>query len=318
MICAQETISEIQFLRPSEYVHSTQSVSANCSSTLGVLWPGASKVMVSSAPQRWHGLLIEKYLAQPEHCESACVDTHMLMLTAARPAQFEYRTLTGRWQASTIRSDIATAVPAGIVPERRLHASTEVVYCCLAPNFVTAVETELDVAPARRLSFGDALRDTSIACIMRLLLNLLENSTVPDRLYAESLGHALALRYVLAESSQRATGRSACSPLPPRLLSRVRAKIEAHLDCDLSLSELAEVSGYSRAHFLRMFRTATGMTPHQYVLELRLARAKEHLRQKELTVTDIASTCGFSSQSHMTSAFRKYLEVTPAEYRRNI
>lgn len=107
------------------------------------------------------------------------------------------------------------------------------------------------------------------------------------------------------------------SPLPARLLSRVQDKIHANLDSDLSLGTLAEASGYSRAHFLRMFRAATGLTPHQYVLDLRLSRAQEWLRKKDESIISIAASCGFSSQSHMTSVFRQRLEMTPAEFRRN-
>ena len=106
------------------------------------------------------------------------------------------------------------------------------------------------------------------------------------------------------------------SGLQPRILSRVREKIEANLDFELSLGSLAEESGYSRAHFLRMFRAATGLTPHQYVLDLRLRRAQDRLRQKGSSIIDVAVSCGFSSQSHMTSVFRQRLEMTPGEFRR--
>ncbi len=101
------------------------------------------------------------------------------------------------------------------------------------------------------------------------------------------------------------------------MLSRVREKIEANLDADLSLETLAEESGYRRAHFLRMFRMSTGVTPHQYVMDLRLRRAQDQLRQRVSSIIDVAVSCGFSSQSNMTSLFRERLEMTPGEFRRN-
>ena len=106
------------------------------------------------------------------------------------------------------------------------------------------------------------------------------------------------------------------SALPHCILNRVRDKIEANLDTVLSLASLADESGYSRAHFLRMFRAATGLTPHQYILGLRLSRAQESLRNKDTRIIDVAVSCGFSSQSHMTSVFRQRLEMTPGEFRR--
>jgi AraC family transcriptional regulator len=104
--------------------------------------------------------------------------------------------------------------------------------------------------------------------------------------------------------------------LPHSILTRVREKIEANLDTVLSLACLAEESGYSRAHFLRMFREATGSTPHQYVLSLRLSRARDSLKESAIRIIDIAVSCGFSSQSHMTTVFRRRLEMTPGEFRR--
>jgi AraC family transcriptional regulator len=86
----------------------------------------------------------------------------------------------------------------------------------------------------------------------------------------------------------------------------------------LSLASLANESGYSRAHFLRMFRAATGLTPHQYVLERRLSAAQQLLRQSTMLLADIALKCGFSSQTYMNDVFRKRLGVTPQKYRRNI
>jgi AraC family transcriptional regulator len=66
-----------------------------------------------------------------------------------------------------------------------------------------------------------------------------------------------------------------------------------------------------------MFRAATGLTPHQYVLEQRLHRARQLLEQKETALADIAVACGFSVQTHMTDNFRKHLGITPGEYRRS-
>jgi AraC family transcriptional regulator len=94
--------------------------------------------------------------------------------------------------------------------------------------------------------------------------------------------------------------------------------IESRLDADLTLQELAAEIGYSRSHFLRMFRATTGMTPHQYVLKRRLERARYLLEQIEFSIAEVAIMCGFSSQAHLTLAFRKEYGSTPTEYRRQL
>ena len=140
----------------------------------------------------------------------------------------------------------------------------------------------------------------------------------PCGLYSETLAQALAMRFLLCGNSSVHTLNSSVEPLPPRILRRIRDRIEAELDTELSLTSLAKESGYSRAHFLRMFRAATGLTPHQYVLERRLSTAQQLLRQSKMLLADIALKCGFSSQTHMNDVFRKRLGVTPLEYRRDI
>src|ERR1700678_2280238 len=89
------------------------------------------------------------------------------------------------------------------------------------------------------------------------------------------------------------------SPLPQAMLRRVREDMEARLENNLSLDQLARETHYSRGHFLRMFRAATGMTPHQYLTERRIERAKRVLRDEEETsLIDMAARWGFSRQSH--------------------
>jgi AraC family transcriptional regulator len=65
-----------------------------------------------------------------------------------------------------------------------------------------------------------------------------------------------------------------------------------------------------------MFRESTGTTPHQYVMQRRIVHAEELLSLHELGVAEIAVACGFSSQAHLTLAFKKQTGQTPAEYRR--
>ncbi len=151
-----------------------------------------------------------------------------------------------------------------------------------------------------------------------MLTDELEAEQPLGRLYVDSLAHALAARYLLLDVGRGVRSKSRMTGFVPRILNRVRAKIEANLDADLSLVSLAEESGYSRAHFLRMFRGATGVTPHQYVLDLRLRQAQQRLREAKSSIVDVALSCGFSSQSHMTTVFRRHLEMTPGEFRRNV
>jgi AraC-like DNA-binding protein len=87
---------------------------------------------------------------------------------------------------------------------------------------------------------------------------------------------------------------------------------------DPDLQTLASEAGYSQSHFLRMFRAATGTTPHQYLLDLRLERVKEFLATQKTPLIEIAAACGFSSQSHLSTAFRRRFGATPSRYAREL
>ena len=118
------------------------------------------------------------------------------------------------------------------------------------------------------------------------------------------------------ENRNQAIGKQ-IAPLPHAILQRVTEYMEEHLQDSLSLDQLARETDYCRAHFLRMFRATTGKTPHQYLTQRRIERAKSMLLEAEtISLTEIAASCGFSSQSHMTRVFRERVGVTPNEFKR--
>lgn len=111
-------------------------------------------------------------------------------------------------------------------------------------------------------------------------------------------------------------GNSRVSALPSYALKRVLERIECTFQSEISVASLAQEAGYSRGHFLKMFRMSTGTTPHRYVLQRRVEHARSLLKRRDIKIIDIAAECGFSSQAHMTQVFRECVGITPAQYRR--
>jgi AraC-like DNA-binding protein len=103
--------------------------------------------------------------------------------------------------------------------------------------------------------------------------------------------------------------------LPTPQLQRVTEYIEAHLEHELSLTKIAAVAHMSPDHFARLFRQATGRTPHQYVVICRIERAKQLLRETEWPIIDLSRQVGFQDQSYFTAVFRKHVAMTPKAYR---
>jgi AraC family transcriptional regulator len=104
--------------------------------------------------------------------------------------------------------------------------------------------------------------------------------------------------------------------IPAHKLRCTLAYVEAHIAGDLRVEALARAVGMSAFHFAHAFRQATGVPPHRYVMEKRIARGKDLLRETELTLDEIAQRVGYSSQSHFSVAFRKTVGIAPSAFRR--
>ncbi|SHM89374.1 AraC family transcriptional regulator [Pseudomonas asturiensis] len=91
--------------------------------------------------------------------------------------------------------------------------------------------------------------------------------------------------------------------------------IEAELQGPVSVQAMATVLGVSEGYLMRAFRDTTGQSPHSYVIDRRLARARTLLRHSTQRLADIAQACGFSSQAHMATAFRQRLGISPRDMR---
>jgi len=98
---------------------------------------------------------------------------------------------------------------------------------------------------------------------------------------------------------------------------RVEEFIESSLDLTIDLQSLSATCGLSVSHFVRQFKLTAGVSPHQFVLRRRVERAKRLLKDTNEPVAQVAITCGFSHQEHLTHTFRRYTGDTPASFRRS-
>jgi len=93
--------------------------------------------------------------------------------------------------------------------------------------------------------------------------------------------------------------------------------IDASLEGDLTVDHLASIACLSTFHFARAFKVAVGQSPHRYISDKRLERAKALLTGADRSLVDIALALNFSGQANFTRAFRQATGQTPGRYRRN-
>jgi len=115
---------------------------------------------------------------------------------------------------------------------------------------------------------------------------------------------------------QRATAANVVKArLPRHKLERVNAFIEANLSRRLHVEDLAAVAHMSPFHFTRLFKQATGLSPHAYLTFHRIERAKRMLAESGLALVEVAACVGFQTQGHFTEVFRRHAGITPRRFR---
>jgi AraC-like DNA-binding protein len=110
--------------------------------------------------------------------------------------------------------------------------------------------------------------------------------------------------------------RGAVNPLPKWRLRRVRDFVHGRIGERITLPELAAAAGLSRMHFAAQFRAATGLRPHDWVLQQRVEVAKAAIIEANQPLAEVALCAGFQTQSHFSTVFKRFTGDTPGEWRR--
>ena len=264
------------------------------------------------------GFAIGSYFGTPGDGLQTTSDKHFFTMSSKRPARFEVSNGVNHRLSYIKRPGALSFVPAGAAPVIRAETEFDLVVCALDSTLVSALDSELERRPGGELRLQVNFQDPAAQQLMMLLVADANESFTTERLYTDYLSQALAVRMLfLGRQSMPQTNNRSTSALPKHVLRRVIERMRT-FSSDLSLQALANESGYSRVHFVRMFKTATGYSPHNYLLNLKLERARELLKNPSKSLIDIALDCGFSSHSHMSRLFHRTLGLTPSAYRRSL
>jgi AraC family transcriptional regulator len=275
-------------------------------------------VVRSSAARRWDGIAaLHLHFDGPTTVGAAPLASHIIALPR-RAALLGLRAAGAKDVVPIGPGDIAI-LPAGIPAEWRWsgRALIPVDHLALAPAVLRDAAADLGLDPERtRLATGIA-RDPAIEQLGLALIRESMTGGIGHKLHAESLATALAvllLRHHTTPTRMMAPARRIGRH--PSGVPAALAHIEAHLAGELALADLAAVAGVSPFHFARLFRRETGRSPHQYVIERRVARAEGFLLAGDgRTVAEIATAVGFADHSHLTRHFRRRFGLTPRQLR---
>jgi AraC family transcriptional regulator len=177
-----------------------------------------------------------------------------------------------------------------------------------------------ETCPAKRVEIVPDLRgrDPLLKHMALVLQTKIEGERINGRFYIESLVDALAVHFLRRFGSTCHSLNKGHDGLSLYKLRSTIAYIKAHLAQELSLITLAAVEKTSPAHFARLFKSATGLAPHQYVITCRIEEAKRLLAETQDALIDIGLQVGCADQSHFTALFHKHVGLTPRAYRDSI
>jgi AraC family transcriptional regulator len=161
------------------------------------------------------------------------------------------------------------------------------------------------------------LRDPAIERLGQALAVSQTNDTSLGKVFTDSVSLAIISRLVSRQHTRSSRVVRTALELPKWRMTRVMDFIDAHLGEPIGLAEMAESAGLTRMHFAAQFRQASGLRPHEYLLRRRIEHSQSLLLGSSHNVLDVALSCGFRSQAHFTTVFKRFVGETPFSWRKS-
>lgn len=249
-----------------------------------------------------------------EHQHTMHVIAHSPVSTLFPASSTGERWLDGKVCHETRHQGEIAIVPAGVAHRCNWNTSVEFMVLAIEPGLLQqvgqdAVDVDHIELPPQFMNRVDPL----IQGIFLTLREELEFGKIGGNLLVDSLKTTLAIHLLRNYCTFQAKLLSYETGLSQSRLGQVKEYINEHLNWDLKLIELSAIAQLSPYHFLRLFKQYVGITPHQYILQQRIERAKQLLQSSKLSIAEIAVRTGFSDQSHLTRCFKRRFGVTPKQ-----
>ena len=165
-----------------------------------------------------------------------------------------------------------------------------------------------------RVVSGQGFHDPVIMHLGLAMSAGLERSGELSQLFLDQTMVALCT-HIAAVYGTEVEPRAVAKGLAAWQLKRARDLIASRLDGNVTITEIAAACGLTPSYFARQFARATGMTPHRWLLKMRVERGRQLLLDGRLTIAEIAAACGFADQSHFTRVFSREIGTSPKAWR---
>jgi AraC family transcriptional regulator len=272
--------------------------------------------ILSSQPATIGALQFNDYAQPIWETPEAALMQHAVMIYTGNPVQTRRRLESG-WQTNHYQVGQLGIYPAHAPQQVAWNAPVEFIHLYLMPATLDRAATELFQQSRYELLAKSAIVDPLITAMAMQLKQEVVTDRL-DRLYLESVTLLLVLHLLKHHSNVTKSMKQSAGKLSRPQFDTVQEYILAHLDRNLSLQELADLVDLNPHYFCRLFKAASGLTPHQYLLKSRVDQAAQLLRSSQLPIADVAQHVGFYDQSRFTQVFRRWMGVTPKHYQKGL
>jgi len=264
----------------------------------------------------WPGVMLEAGRNDVAEVDDLTLGHHYIGLNAdRRPITLEVKEANG-FRKVTLPPGAGWLTPAGHGFTLRVQAASPHAYIRISidplrfARLVRPSEDSADSVELRRM-FGINGQVGLLASALATEAAAGSPSGLP---FVDTLLVALSLQLARQAGVERPRPVLVRGGLAPRIKRRILEMMEAGFDHHLSLETLAREAGLSLAHFARAFKESIGRPPHQYLMALRLERARRLLEAPDVTLSDVALRAGFADQAHLTRLFKREFGITPGAF----
>ena len=215
------------------------------------------------------------------------------------------------WTETSSIPGCASIIPSGMPTGWLVDGELDVVTLSMT-SAVLKNATYADQFSRMRFAFADPL---GVALTRQILSELYAPHAEERQAYVAAMVNALKAHILTGPPAHGHPIDIPTSDFSAYRLHKIMNAVLSRPEQDHSLEAMAATAGITPSHFCRVFKRATGISPHQYVMKARLDRAQQMLVQTEMNLAGIAESLGFTSQSHFSRAFRVYAGCAPSAYR---
>jgi AraC family transcriptional regulator len=261
---------------------------------------------------------VERHRRPPyEHSEIILEEAniHLFTQNTKRPVNVEWRAAGSSLCSRRMQAGDVGIAAEGLSVSGRCFGASEITIVAFNPSLLARVAADTMRGGSFELQPLQHNSDRQIRTLASLLELEAEARAPAGRIYGESIGVALAaymLRNYAVGSLPVVLSRGGLST---HNIRRVLDYMRSNLANDIGIEQLAEVANVSAFHFCRAFKHSIGVSPHQYILRLRIEKAQTLLRNTDVAIVEIGKQVGFTNPSHFIRVFRRMVGPTPRCWR---